>query len=89
MAQESEMMAIIRRVPKETIAEHARGDQQFVDDLIRLWNTKPTPPKRDVVGSRISILLLVSFNKEFLGDRLLPHSVDAAVTSFADCFFVR
>ena len=87
MARESEMMALARKLPPEKLKRHQNADQKFMKQLVEIWNMKPQPPKQDVVGSRISILLLISFNREFLGDRLLPHALDAAVSSLADCFF--
>ena len=89
MARESEMMAIVRRVPIEIMQAHKHNDQRFLDSLIDKWNTKRTPPNREIVGSRISIILLVSFNRDFLGEQLLPHAAVAAISSLADCFFAK
>ena len=87
MGSEDEFRAVARKVPPAILAAHQKDDQVFLDALIKQWNTKKPPPPRDMVAARMTMLLLTSLNREFLGTRLFPHAVDAAVSSLADCFY--
>ena len=89
MANSDEMAKITRNVPATVMEKHKRRDQKFLQSLIGAWNAKATPPRRDVVAARMSVLVLLSFNRAFLGDRLLPHAIDMAVDGLVDCFFVN
>ncbi|WP_299322782.1 TetR/AcrR family transcriptional regulator [Parasphingopyxis sp.] len=87
MGQETELRAVIRRVPPEKLQSHERADQKFLESLIALWGDPKQPPDRDVVAARLTTALLVGLRRDFIGDRLFPHAFDSVVASFADCFF--
>lgn len=87
MGRESELLSVMRKVPPEKMALHQAADQAFLDDLIGIWNRHATRPEREVVAARTSTLMLVSMNRNFLGDRLFEPAAGAAIASLADCFF--
>ncbi len=87
MGRESEFLAVSRKVPPKVLLAHQNDDQAFLEALIRKWNMRARPPKRDVVAARMTLLLLVSLQRDFLGEKLFPHGRDAAIASLADCFF--
>ncbi len=87
MGHEAELQAIKRRVPADYLLAHQQQDQLFLEQLIQCWNTRSAAPHRDVVAARMTVLVLLSLNQAFIGDRLFPHAVTAAVTSLSNCFF--
>lgn len=87
MGREQELLAIVRKTPPKILSAHQKEDQAFLDALIKRWNTKSKPPIRDVVAARVSVLLLVSLKRDFLGERLFPHAATSAIESLTDCFF--
>ncbi len=88
MAHEHELKAIMRRVPVARLAQHQNDDQAFIEQLIELWNSKPVAPSKDEVAANITLLLIVSLQRPFIGERLLPHAVDSAISCLKHCFFV-
>lgn len=87
MGRRAELQAIMRKVPAARLQAHEKDDQAFLDTLITVWRGARRGPARDVVAARMSMLVLVSLNTEFLGARLFPHAADAAIAALADCFF--
>lgn len=87
MGRENEFMAVARKVPPEILLAHQKDDQAFLAALIKKWNRYRKPPPRDQVAARMTLLLLVSLQRDFLGEKLFPHGRDAVISSLADCFF--
>lgn len=87
MSSESEFMVISRKVPDEILSAHQKDDQAFLDNMTKVWNTKLDPPSRDRVAAQLTVLVMLSFNQSFLGERLLPFAVEGAIANLADCFF--
>ncbi len=89
MGREVEFQTVVRRLPPDYLPRHQKDDQDFLDALIERWNTIAVPPKRDVVAARITLLVMLGTQRDFMGARLLPHAVTAAITGLGDCFFKR
>ncbi len=87
MGQEREILAIRRKVPVDTLMAHQKADQEFLARLIERWNHAQAAPERDKVAACMTLLVLLSLNQEFVGERLLPHAAAAAICSLVDCFF--
>lgn len=87
MGRKSEYIAIRQKTPPQVLSAHEIRDQEFLDDLIERWNIRPKSPKRDIVAARITLLMMLSLQKEFFGARLFPHAVDTAVSAISDCLF--
>ncbi len=87
MGDRRDLLAISRKVPPKILLAHQQGDQAFLRALIREWNTKAKSPQRDVVAARMTLLMLVSLKRDFVGERLFQHAADAAIESLADCFY--
>ncbi len=87
MGREAERLAITSRMPATRLLDHQKQHQLFLDTLIARWNMKPSPPKRDVIAARMTLLVMLSLQKDFFGDRLFGYAVDAAISSIGDCLF--
>lgn len=87
MGKERELRTIMRRVPPNRLQEHQRDDQAFIDELIESWNTKAQPPTKEQVAACLTVLVLLSLQKEFIGPRLLPYALENAVNNFSACLF--
>lgn len=87
MGRDEDLQAILLRVPMERLRSHERRDQKFISDLINIWSDKDSSPSRDVVAARMTMALLVCLHAEFIGKRLFPHALDAAVEGVVSCFF--
>ena len=89
MGRDNELLAVSRKVPPKILMVHKQADLEFIDALIKKWNAKRKPPSREAVAAHITMLLLISLKRDFLGEHLLPHAVDAAISNLADCLFSR
>ncbi len=87
MGREAERIAITNRVPPKRLLAHQTQDQQFLDALITRWNMKKSPPKRDAVAARITLLMMLSLQRGFFGDRLFGPAVDVVISTIGDCLF--
>ena len=87
MGRETERIAITNRIPAKRLLAHQTQDQQFLDALIARWNMKKSPPKRDVVAARITLLMMLSLQRDFFGDRLFGPAVDTVISTIGDCLF--
>lgn len=87
MGREQELNAILRRVSAQRLQQHQRVDQDFLERFIACWNSKPEAPPRDQVAACVTLILLIGLKSHFIGERLLPYALDAAIGSLCDCFF--
>ena len=87
MGRELEFHTVVRRLPPDYLHKHQQDDQSFLEALISKWNKKRRLPARDVMAARMTMLALLGVQREFVGERLLPYALDAAVSSLADVLF--
>ncbi len=87
MSQQEAFQAIVRRVPAEVLECHRAREQAFIDALIERWSDPEVRPARDAVAARIASTLLICLRRDFLGERLFPLALDAAIESLVACFF--
>lgn len=87
MAREEEALALARKLPPSTLLAHQAKDHAFLNHLIKRWNQRRPKPHRDIVAARMTTLVLLSLNQDFVGERLFPHAVDAAIASLGDSLF--
>lgn len=85
MGRETEFMTVTRKLPPDYLHQHQLRDRQFLQQIIERWNNRREPPSLDVLAARITLLVMLGIHRNFIGQRLFPHAVDAAVVSLADC----
>jgi AcrR family transcriptional regulator len=85
---ENTMEAVIRKLPPEKLADHFNEDADFLTPLIQKWENHgliftETP---EIVSSILRSLVLLSFQKEKIGEKEYPETmqffIETAVNGF-------
>lgn len=85
---ENTMEAIIRKLPPEKLAAHFNKDADFLTPLIQEWQKHglafTEPP--EIVSSILRSLVLLSFQKEKIGEKEYPKTIQFFIETTVDGF---
>lgn len=84
-AQQDALSALRLRVPQDVLERHRKKDRRFLRRLISRWRVQGASPLPvDRLAALVTLLVLTTLQRDFLGERLFPIARDDVVDLLCD-----